>query len=142
MHATQIHIPAILAAALSTFVLGGLWYSPLLFGRAWMRTNGFTEDFLRGRSSVLTFGGAAGFALVMATNLAFFLADPGTTVAWGVMAGLLAGAGWVAMAVGTIALFERRSWSYVGINAGFQVAAFALMGAILGAWRSPAAIVP
>ncbi|GAB2489384.1 DUF1761 domain-containing protein [Arenimonas alkanexedens] len=33
----EVNIWAVLAAALSGFVLGGLWYSPLLFGKAWQR---------------------------------------------------------------------------------------------------------
>lgn len=104
MHSDQIHVLAIVAAALSTFLLGGLWYSPLLFGRAWMKTNGFTDEHLRGRNLARTFGGAAVLALVMATNLASFWPTRRPPVAWGVAAGLLAGAGWVGMAIGTIAL--------------------------------------
>ena len=38
---------AILAAAVSAFLLGGLWYAPGVFGRAWMRDCGFTEESLR-----------------------------------------------------------------------------------------------
>ena len=31
---------AVLLAAAPSFVLGGLWYSPRLFGRIWNRENG------------------------------------------------------------------------------------------------------
>ena len=31
---------AVLVAAVSTFLIGGLWYSPAMFGRAWMSANG------------------------------------------------------------------------------------------------------
>ena len=31
---------AVLVAAISSFMLGGLWYSPALFGRAWNAENG------------------------------------------------------------------------------------------------------
>ena len=40
---------AVLAAAVSTFVLGGLWYSPALFGRAWMSVNQFSQEDLQNR---------------------------------------------------------------------------------------------
>ena len=43
MDYSTINYFAVLAAAVSTFVLGGLWYSPMLFGKAWMRANNFTE---------------------------------------------------------------------------------------------------
>ena len=33
---------AILVAAISAFVVGGIWYSPLMFGNAWMKDNNLT----------------------------------------------------------------------------------------------------
>ena len=74
------------------------------------------------------------FALIMAVNLAMFLDAPDTTVAWGATAGLLA-AIWVALGIGTVALFERRPWSYILINGGYWIVSFVVMGTILGAWR-------
>jgi Protein of unknown function (DUF1761) len=71
----------------------------------------------------------------MSANLAMFLADPTTTVAWGMTAGALAGIGWVAAGLGIVALFENRSWTYILVNGGYHVVAFVAMGAILGAWR-------
>ena len=45
----QINYFAVLTAAISTFVIGGLWYSPALFHRAWMSANGLTEaDLAKG----------------------------------------------------------------------------------------------
>ncbi len=135
MNTDQIHFPAVLVAALSTFVLGGLWYSPFLFGRGWMRANGFTERQLQGFSKLRAFGGSFVLALVMSANLALFLADRKTTVVWGMTVGALAGVGWVACVIAVIGLFENRSWAYIAINGGYQIVSFVLMGAILGAWR-------
>jgi hypothetical protein len=125
---------AVLTAAVSTFLIGGLWYSPVLFGRAWMSANGFTQQNLGGNTGTI-FGFAFIFALLMSANLAAFLADAKTTAAWGATAGFLAGFGWVALGIATIALFERRSWKYIAINGGYMTVAFTLMGLILGAWR-------
>ena len=131
----QINYLAALAAAISTFVIGGLWYSPALFHRAWMSANGLTEaDLARGGATKI-FGIAFMLALLMAVNLAAFLSGPTTTVAWGTAAGALTGLGWVAPAIATIALFERRSGRYIAINGGYFAVAFVVMGAILGAWR-------
>jgi len=126
---------AVLAAAVSTFVLGGLWYSKLLFGRAWMSVNNLTDaDLARGNMGKI-FGLSFVFALIMAANLAAFLAGEKTTASWGATAGFLAGFGWVALGLATIALFERRSWKYVLINGGYMTVSFLVMGLILGAWR-------
>lgn len=126
---------AVLAAAVSTFVIGGLWYSPFLFGRAWMRVNNLDEAELAKSNMVKIFGLSFFFALIMAVNLAAFLAEPKTTAAWGATAGFLAGFGWVTLAIATIALFERRSWKYTLINGGYMTVSFVIMGLILGAWR-------
>ena len=131
----QINYLAVLAAAVSTFFIGGLWYSPAMFQRGWMSANGFTEADLTRGSTAKIFGIAFVFALLMAANLAAFLSDPSTTVAWGTAAGALTGVGWVLPAIGTVALFERRSARYIAINGGYFVLAFIVMGAILGAWR-------
>jgi len=126
---------AVVAAALSTFVVGGVWYSPAGFGRAWMTATGLTDAELqktgKGRIIALAFL----ISLAMSANLAMFLADPTTTVTWGATAGFLAGFGWIALGVAMIALFERRSWTYILINGGYMTVAFVLMGIILGAWR-------
>ncbi len=111
----SINYLAVLVAAVSTFAIGGLWYSPLLFQRVWMNVNKLTESDLgtvgQGKIFALSFL----FALVMAFNLAMFLNAPDTTLAWGATAGALA-AIWVALGIGTVALFERRPPAYIAIN--------------------------
>lgn len=126
---------AVLAAAISTFALGGLWYSPALFGRAWMSVNNLNDAQLAKSNMAKIFGLAFIFAVIMAANLAAFLAEPKTNASWGATAGFLAGFGWVTLGIATIALFERRSVKYVLINGGYMTVSFVLMGLILGVWR-------
>jgi hypothetical protein len=135
MDYSTINYFAVLAAAVSTFVLGGLWYSPMLFGKAWMRANNFTETEVQSFSKARMFGWSIVFSLVMAINLAMFLGGPGTNATWGMTAGALTGLGWVAMAIAIIAVFENRSWTYIAINGGYMTIAFTIMGLIIGAWR-------
>jgi hypothetical protein len=132
MNIHTLNLWAVLAAAVSAFVVGGVWYSPLLFANAWKKANGFDkEPAPNGKIFLLSFL----LCLVMAFNLAMFLNGPGTNLAWGATAGFLAGFGWIAMGIGVIALFERRSLSYALINGGYMTVALLVMGAILGAWR-------
>ena len=73
---------AILAAAVSTFLLGGIWYAPAVFGTAWMRECGFTEESLRRMGGTgRIFAGSFVLALIM----------PRTTAGSGRMAGLRGG---------------------------------------------------
>ena len=134
MNLAQLNIWAILAATVSAFLVGGLWYSPVLFGKLWQRANGF-KDGQPGPAAPKIFVLSFILTLVMAVNLAMFLNDPKTTAAWGAAAGFLAGFGWVAMGIGVVSLFERRPWSYVAINGGYVTFALVVMGVIIGAWR-------
>jgi hypothetical protein len=38
-------------------------------------------------------------------------------------------------AIGVVALFERRPWTYLLVNGGYWVVTMTAMGAILGAWK-------
>ena len=133
MNLGELNVWAILAAAVSAFVVGGLWYSPILFGNVWKKANGFKED--PGAAGAKVFAISFLLTLVMAVNLAMFLNDPKTTLAWGATAGFLAGFGWAAMGIGIVSLFERRPWTYAVVNGGYLTVALVLMGAIIGAWR-------
>jgi hypothetical protein len=134
MRIHDLNVLAILAATLSAFVLGGLWYSRLLFGKAWKKANGF-GDGEPPRAGGMVFGISFIFCLVMAVNLAMFLHDPKTDLIWGATAGFLAGFGWTSMGLGVVSLFERRSMNYILINGGYLTLVLTAMGAILGGWR-------
>ncbi len=135
MENVSINHLAVFAAALSTFLLGGLWYSPVLFGVKWQKENNLTDEELKSGTPAKIFGLSFVFALVMSYNLAFFLGDPSIDLLMGTLYGFLTGFGWVAMGLLIIGLFERKSWSYMLINGGYMIVAFTIMGAILGVWK-------
>lgn len=126
---------AVIVAALSNFFIGGLWYSPVLFGKIWMKENNFSEDDLKKGNMPKIFCLTLLFSMVMAFNLAMFLNDKSTTTSWGVIAGFLAGFGWVAMSLFTIGQFERKSTKYMFIHGGYVTISFIIMGLIIGMWR-------
>lgn len=134
MEELHINYLAIAAAALVYFAIGGLWYSPILFARVWLREAGLSEARAQQAPLARTFGLSALAALVMAFNLSAFLGGK-ATLAFGLLAGAATGLGWVAMALGVIYLFEQRSLKLWLINSGYQVLAFSAMGALLGGWR-------
>lgn len=129
---TNINWLSIIVAGVSAFLIGGVWYGPL-FGRAWMKEFGFTEEDLKQRNIPKTFGLSLILALFAAINLDLFIGAE-ASVSFGAMAGMLAGIGWVATFMGIIYLFEMRSLAAFLINAGYCVIALTTMGAILGAW--------
>lgn len=136
-----INWAAVLVAGISAFVIGGIWYSPGLFGKAWMKDNNLTEVEIQKENKGKIFGFTLVFSLLMAVNLAMFLQDPKgvdcgpkVNISWGITAGFLAGI-WTFCAVAIHSLFELKSWRLIFINGGYTVVALVLMGAIIGAWR-------
>ena len=130
----ELNYLAILAATAASFVLGGLWYSPVLFGKIWMVETGITEESAQQRNMVKVFGLAILATLIVAFNLAAFL-GPEASFTSGAFYGFLAGAGWVAMAFAINDLFEGRTLRLFAINAGYHTLSFTLMGAIIGVWN-------
>lgn len=124
---------AVVVAAVSTFVLGAVWYGPI-FGKAWMGASGMTEERAKQANMGMIFGVAFLLELVAAFVLAMFIGAE-ANVGFGVFAGLSAGLFWVATAFGVVYLFEQRPLAHWAVNAGYHVIAFTIMGAILGAWH-------
>ncbi|MBK7399852.1 MAG: DUF1761 domain-containing protein [Myxococcales bacterium] len=127
-----IHWPAVLAATLLTFALGGLWYGPL-FGERWRRLMQLDAATLEANVP-RTFAVAFVMALVAAVNLAAFI-GPKASAGFGTAAGAAAGIGWVATSLGTTYAFGRRPLALALIDGGYHALSFTLMGALLGAWH-------
>jgi hypothetical protein len=127
----QVDYLAIFLAALSAFVLGGLWYSPMLFAKPWMRLSGQSEETLKSGSPAMIFGGAFLLSLIAAFVFAMFL-GPAPGLQFATSAGFAAGLGWVAASLGILYLFERRPLGLWLINGGYVTLQFTLYGLILG----------
>ena len=124
---------AVLAAALSAFLLGGLWYGPL-FRRAWCRENGIDPDSPPSGHPGKVFGTAFAAALVAATAFAVLLRpEPPLPVA--LHAGFVAGLAYVAMGFAINYAFAGRSFRLWLIDGGYHTLQFTLYGLILGAWH-------
>lgn len=134
MQNIEINHLAAIVAALSAFIIGGLWYSPVLFGNIWMREAGLTAAELKKGNMAKIFGLSFVLSLIMSYNLAAFLSGP-ADLGWGIAAGALAGIGWVGLSFGVNYLFERKSFTLFLINAGYNAVTFMVMGAIIGVWK-------
>lgn len=125
---------AVIAAAFSMFVIGGLWYSPTLFGKMWLKAIGKDESFLQTGNKIKIFGGSFILALISAYTLAGFVSGY-EDWSWGLIGGLLVGFGWLVTAFGIVYLFERRTLAHFAINAGYLVVSYVVMGLIIGIWK-------
>ena len=129
----QFNYLAVLVAALSSFLLGGLWYSRMLFGPTWQRAAGDTREKKDGHPAKV-FGLSFIFALVASAAYASLLPMPESVSAAGVQ-GLCVGAGIVAACFGINYQFANRSGALWLIDAGYHTLQFGIYGVILGGWR-------
>lgn len=129
----EFNIYAVITAAVASFLLGGLWYSPLLFAKVWQREAGVTDEQMKNANMALIFGLAFVCSLVAALVFALFL-GPRPPLALGLGAGASAGLCWVTSSFGINYLFERRSLKLFLINGGYHTLQFTAIGLILALW--------
>ena len=126
-----VSLVATLVATMLGFVLGALWYGPL-FGRRWMTAVGMTaEEIRKDFSPAKTY--AATFVLGLIASYVFGLyVGPNPGRAFSIVAGGAAGLCWVATALATNYLFERRPVALIAINGGYHAVRFTLIGLAFG----------
>jgi hypothetical protein len=133
-----INYPAVLVAAILNMALGALWYSPAVFGKAWMELVGFKPEDAQTRMAgmqrvyILTFIGSFVMAYALARVLWYAKV---ASMGGGIMIGLLAWLGFVATTHGTNYLFEGKPFRLFTINTGYFLVALVIMGALLAVWR-------
>jgi hypothetical protein len=129
----HINYLAAIVAAVSSFLLGGLWYSPVLFGKAWQQDAGDTRKPGEGHPGRV-FGLSFLFALIAAFAYAWLMPAP-VNASSALAQGLIVGAGLVAMSFGINYQFANRTTRLWVIDGGYHTVQFALYGLIIGLWR-------
>jgi hypothetical protein len=132
---------AILVAAISTMVVGFLWYSPLLFAKPWMREMGYdpndkakTQEMQK--SAGPAYAGSMVASVLSAFTLALILHGIGAdNIHHGLMVGFHVWLGFVATVQFTSALFMKQSLKLFAINTGYQLVCYLVMGSILTVWK-------
>jgi len=123
-------LPTIIAT-LSAFIAGGLWYSPLLFGKAWQREAGLSDEQIEGANRGKIFG--VSFLLCLVAAIAFsMVVGPDRSFWFDLHSGVGIGLFWVATSFGVNYLFELKSLKLWLINAGYHTVQFSLYGLIFG----------
>lgn len=125
------NILAILIAAASGFLVGGIWYGPL-FGKAWQRAIGLSDDELKSANVIKIFGITFLFSLLSAVFLGHLLAHFDTDFYRTMMISTGIALGFVAPAIGTNYLYGRKSGKLFAIDAGYWIVFYAAMGLVFG----------
>lgn len=128
---------AVIVAIVLMEALGFLWYGPL-FGKAWMAALGHT---LPAGGQPLNMALGVVDAAIIAVGLAWLIGRLGARTLRAAVAAALAA--WFLFDFTTMAvdyLYEGQSTTLVGINMGYQLAAYVLTGVVLGLIRPRRAV--
>jgi hypothetical protein len=136
MVSTGMNYWAILVSAIAYMALGALWYSPILFGNAWMKGIGKTKEQVNTDFSPLNYLWAIIAAFLSAYGIARIMTwSGGESIKDGIILALMAGVTFVLATMVVNDTFEKRPRSLTFINVFYHVAGFILCGIIIGAWR-------
>lgn len=122
---------AVIGAAACGFLVGGIWYGPLM-GKRWMGAVGLTEEDIRSGSMGLIYGGAFAFSLLGSWTLAHTYATYATDLSFSVKVLTAFGValGFIVPAIGTNYLFSQKSRSLFFIDAGYWLIFYTVMGMV------------
>lgn len=135
-----INYYAVIAATVVAMIVGTLWYGPL-FGNAWKRMMGFTDESMKAMkmSPVGAVVGMLVLSLLLNYVLAHVIQLSGSHFgSVDVMRGITTAFWlWLGFAVPFTAgsyLWEGKSWKLWAFNALYYLVTFVAAGAILGGW--------
>ena len=142
----RINYAAVAVAALAYWLLGAVWYSPLLFARPFVALSRWTPEQIAAMQAAGE-GKAVAVALLTSLLLAYVLAHfvryaGAETVREGLWAGFWLWLGFVATTNLETVLFEQRPLGLYLINNGYHLVGLLGMGALLAVWRRRDARVP
>lgn len=129
---------AVVVAAVIHMALGMLWYSPALFGKAWIKLVGMTDKEMKeakkkgmGKTMVVAFVASLVLMYVLA---AFVDLVSSTTFALGAQTGAWAWLGFIATVMLNSVLWEKKPVKLYLINVSYYLVSLVVMGGLLAAW--------
>ena len=137
MNLVGIELWRVAVAAIAAFMVGGLWYSPLLFARPWMKAMGYDPDDKQKCEEMKKGAGplyAMAFlsSLVTAAVLAKFLSVLGASEPlYGMKIAFAAWLGFVATTQLTGTLFGKKPIVLFFIDSGHQLVGFMVIALVL-----------
>lgn len=132
----EINLLAVLVCSIFSFILGGLWYSKLLFANLFMKFIDKSEEELKKGGVGLTF--LYEFVAILITNyvLASIILFVGVADFWrGFQIGIILWIGFVAMTQISTVTFEKRNFNLYLIQITYRLIAISISAGILAVWK-------
>ena len=133
MNILDVNWIAVIVAAATGFMVGGIWYGPIM-GKKWLGAVGLTEEDIKGGSMGKIYGGAFAFSLLASWTLAHtfstYMLDLSMTVKVLTASGVALG--FIIPAIGTNYLFSQKSKALFFIDAAYWLLFYVAMGIVHG----------
>lgn len=131
MHIFDVNWLAVIAAAVTGFIVGGIWYGPVM-GKRWMGAVGLSEDQIKSGNMGVIYGGAFAFSLLASWTLAHTFATYGQDlpVMVKVLTAFGVALGFIVPAIGTNYLFSQKSKTLFFIDATYWLLFYIAMGLV------------
>lgn len=152
---------SVFVAALSTFLVGFIWYNPKVFGTIWMQETGMTDEKAKNGNMAKIFGLTLIYSILIAfmmpqfvihqvgvlqvvngdeTNEAFIefmkiVGDNHRSFGHGALHGFILGLLFILPITAINGLFEQKSWKYMLVTGGYWIVSLTIMGAIICGWK-------
>jgi hypothetical protein len=127
----DVNLLAVLVAAVSAFMVGGIWYGPL-FSKAWQREIGLSDEELKAANPLKVYGLAFLLSVLSALFLGHLLAFFDTSFRSTMMISVGIALTFIVPALGINYLFGLKSGKLFAIDAGYWIAFYAAMGLVFG----------
>lgn len=130
----EVNWLAIVLAAACGFLVGGVWYGPMM-GKRWMGAVGLSEEQIKSGNMGLIYGCAFAFSLLASWTLGHTFASYAAlgaqlSVFAKVMTALGVAIGFIIPAIGTNYLFSQKSKTLFFIDAGYWMLFYIAMGLV------------
>lgn len=132
MNIFDVNWLAILLAAMLGFVVGGIWYGPVM-GKKWLGAVGLREEDIENANMGKIYGGAFGFSLIASWTLAHVDQTYGQlSLPIMILTAFGVAIGFIVPAIGTNYLFSQKGKSLFFIDAGYWILFYTAMGVVHG----------
>jgi hypothetical protein len=124
-------------AGLISLILGFVWYHPKVFGTAWMKETGLTEEKIQSGNMAVTFGLTFLITMYMAYEMKWVNhSDELNPFIHGMYHGVCNIGVFAFGAIIINGLMEQKSIQYIFINVGYWLVLFALIGGMFASFPS------
>ena len=136
MHHLHFSLWPVLVSAVILWILGAVWYSPVLFAKPWMALLGIKPDAANRKSLVpgMISSLAGDFILAFALDHVVLWSNVGS---WrgGAFIGVLVWLGFFAAPNYPQGIYENRPVKLFAINNGYWLVGLIVVGIVLAVWR-------